>query len=121
MSLGNQITKYRSEKGWTQAQLAELLQMHANHVSRWEKGHVWPRKKTIERLAELFEISVNELLGTQTSEAPLHLVKKDPELAQLMTQAAALGDEQRRALRMVLRSMLTCQQLEHLVDLGRGA
>jgi transcriptional regulator with XRE-family HTH domain len=120
LTLGNQIANHRTAKGWTQAQLAEFLQMHPNHVSRWEKDHVWPRRKTLERLAELFGITLDELLGT-AHQGPVDLTKKDPELAQLMMQAASLGDEQRRALRAVLRSMITCQHLEHLVELGRGA
>lgn len=88
--------------------------MSPNHVCRLEKDRMRPRQKAIERLAEIFDVSVGSLLAPE-QDVPPRLLREDPELAQLLSQVSELGEEQRDALRMVLRSMLTCQQLEHLV------
>lgn len=100
-------------------QLAEKMEMSPNHVCRLEKDRMRPRQKAIERLAELFEVPVGRLLAPE-QDVPPRLLREDPELAQLLAQVSELGEEQRGALRMILRSMLTCQQLEHLVSQGRA-
>jgi transcriptional regulator with XRE-family HTH domain len=122
MSFGNTLSRLRKEKGWTQGELADKLQMNANHLSRWETDRILPRKKALEKLADLFQVPIEELLGAP--EGPLKLPalgQEDPELAELVSQIVRLGDEHRKALRTVLRTMLTCQQLEQLVTQGRGA
>ncbi len=114
MSLGRTIAKLRVLKDWTQTDLAEKLGMSPNHVSRWEQGHMRPRRKTLEKIAQVFGVALEELTGEPGQDS--RLANDDPELAEMLTRVGSLGDEQRRALRLFLRSMFTCQQLEHLVD-----
>ncbi|MCA9795221.1 MAG: helix-turn-helix transcriptional regulator [Candidatus Eremiobacteraeota bacterium] len=42
--------------------------MHPAHVSRWERGHMQPGSSTLARLAEVFEVSVDELVSSQEEE-----------------------------------------------------
>lgn len=61
--LKENIKKYRKEKGLTQEQLAEEIGVTVSTVSKWEGGSVCPDIGTIAELADLFEISVDVLLG----------------------------------------------------------
>jgi len=54
----------RKEAGLTQKQIAEKMQVGQNSYSNWEKGIRTPIKPTIEKLAEVFEVSPDYLLGT---------------------------------------------------------
>lgn len=122
MSFGKTLARLRKEKGWTQPQLADMLEMNANHVSRWETDRIMPRKRALEKISEVFDVPIHDLMGPpEPSNGSPRLAKEDPELAELVMQIAKLGEEQRKALRTVLRSMLTCQQLEQLVASGRVA
>lgn len=42
MELGNQIKKYREKMGFSQDQLAEMLYVTRQSVSKWESGDAVP-------------------------------------------------------------------------------
>lgn len=60
--LGANIVMYRKRNGLTQAGLAEKLNYSDKAVSKWERGESMPDVLTLVQLAELFEITVNDLL-----------------------------------------------------------
>ena len=53
----------RKRKGMTQTKLAELLKIDASEITRYEKGQRSPNIKNLIILAEIFEVSVDYLLG----------------------------------------------------------
>ena len=60
--LGANISAYRKRLGWTQAGLAEQLNYSDKAVSKWERGESVPDVQTLVQLAELFDVTVNDLL-----------------------------------------------------------
>ena len=64
--LGDNIQKLRKESGLTQEKLAALLGVSFQAVSRWENGVAYPDIELIPRLAFVFGISIDSLLGYQT-------------------------------------------------------
>ena len=60
--LGANIVMYRKRSGLTQAKLAERLNYSDKAVSKWERGESMPDVLTLVQLAELFEITVDDLL-----------------------------------------------------------
>ena len=60
--LGEKIKKYREEKKITQVEVAEVLGVKPATVSKYEAGTLEPKIESLKKLAELFEISVDELL-----------------------------------------------------------
>ena len=60
--LGEKIKKYRDEKKITQVEVAEVLGVKPATVSKYEAGTLEPNIESLKKLAELFEISVDELL-----------------------------------------------------------
>ncbi len=60
--LGEKIKKYREEKKITQVEVAEVLGVKPATVSKYEAGTLEPNIESLKKLAELFEISVDELL-----------------------------------------------------------
>ena len=63
VQLGANIAAYRKREGLTQAGLAEKLNYSDKAVSKWERGESMPDVLTLVQLAELFEITVNDLLS----------------------------------------------------------
>ena len=61
--IGKNIASYRKCAGLTQAGLAEKLNYSDKAVSKWERGESIPDVITLAQLAELFEITVNELVA----------------------------------------------------------
>ena len=60
--LGEKIKKYREEKKMTQVEVAEVLGVKPATISKYEAGALEPNIESLKKLAELFEISVDELL-----------------------------------------------------------
>ena len=61
--LGRNIRKHRLELGATQAKIAELLRVTPQAVSKWERGLALPDIELLIPLADIFSITVDELLG----------------------------------------------------------
>ncbi len=62
MSLGERIYKLRTEKNLSQGDLAELLEVSRQSVSKWENNSATPDLEKILRLGEIFEVSLDELV-----------------------------------------------------------
>ena len=63
IKLHEQIPFLRKQKGLTQEQLANALGVTNQSVSKWESGQCCPDIQLLPAIAELFEVSVDELLG----------------------------------------------------------
>ena len=72
---GQFILKLRKEKGWTQLELAEKLNITDKAVSKWERGTGFPDIKMIEPLAEVFNVSILEIM--QSERIPGQTIPKD--------------------------------------------
>ena len=62
MTLGKRIQYYRKRKQLTQEELAEKLMVSRQAISRWESDNNEPDVKTLLILANIFEITVDELV-----------------------------------------------------------
>ena len=65
MSIGKKIKYLRELKGMTQEELANLLYVSKQAVSKWEKGVTLPDIENIIRLCELFNVDINYLLDLE--------------------------------------------------------
>lgn len=72
MSLGENIVRLRTEKRLTQEDLADLLGVSRQSVSKWESDASVPELDKLIRLSEVFDITVDELVKGKTlqREAP---------------------------------------------------
>ena len=57
------IRQKRLEKGLTQEQLAQDIRISPQSVSKWERGDGYPDITLLPRIANYFQISVDELIG----------------------------------------------------------
>ena len=61
-ALGMMIASLRKEKRMTQIELAEKMGVTDKAVSKWERDLACPDVSTLPKLAEVFDISVDELM-----------------------------------------------------------
>lgn len=65
-TFGNMIAALRKEKGMTQLELAEEMGVTDKAVSKWERDLSFPDVSSFPRLAEIFDVSVDELMQVKT-------------------------------------------------------
>ena len=80
MDLGNNIKSLRTKKKMTQEELAELLGTTSKSVSRWEQSLTYPDISLLPFIANIFEVTVDELLGVES-------IKQDEYVKELKKQA----------------------------------
>ena len=89
-TLGTMIASLRKESGMTQLELAEKMGVTDKAVSKWERDLSCPDVNSIPKLAEIFSISVDELMQVKTPTA--NSDKKDfSPLIDLILRAVALA------------------------------
>ena len=69
LNIGMNIKRLRLAKGLTQEQLAELLIISTAAVSKWEAKNTYPDITMLFPLAEIFGVTVDELLGYDEAKA----------------------------------------------------
>lgn len=62
MSLGENLQYLRSEKNWTQEELAERLEVSRQTISKWESGGAFPEMEKLLLLCDLFDTNMDTLL-----------------------------------------------------------
>ncbi len=67
--LGENIAKYRKEKGMSQEKVAEHMGVSRQAVTKWESNVSKPSSEHLIKLAKLFDISVDVLLGDRDKKA----------------------------------------------------
>lgn len=62
-TIGGNIRRLRRENGWYQKELAAMMPVCHEVVSKWEIGAVAPSAWCLARLAEIFGCSIDALFG----------------------------------------------------------
>lgn len=63
MTIGDSFRRFRKERGLTQQQVADALNMYKSAYQRYEQGKVIPAATVIINLADFFNVSADYLLG----------------------------------------------------------
>lgn len=68
MTLGEKISKSRKENNYTQEQLADILGVSRQSVSKWESDIAYPETEKLIELGKLFDCSMDYLLKENITE-----------------------------------------------------
>ena len=68
MTLGEKLSKLRKENNFTQEQLAEILGVSRQAISKWESNISYPETEKLVRLGELYGCSMDYLLKDENKE-----------------------------------------------------
>lgn len=69
MKIGEKISKLRKENNYTQEQLAEILSVSRQSVSKWETDLTYPETEKIIAMSKLFNCSTDYLLKDDADES----------------------------------------------------
>ncbi len=89
---GQLITELRKEKGLTQKQLADALNVTDKAVSKWERGLSFPDISMLEPLSELLDVSIMEILAGERQTGDGTLTREEAQ--DLINASVELGDKE---------------------------
>ena len=87
-SIGEIIANLRKQKGMTQSELAEKMNVTDKAVSKWERDLSCPDINTISKLADVLDVSVEELLKAKKQDYSNNKIK---DLINLILKAVAIA------------------------------
>ena len=128
MILADKIIELRKKNGWSQEELAEMLGVSRQSVSKWEGAQSVPDMNRILKLSEVFGVSTDELLKDDLelpAERPVETVILEtrqamdiPEVRNVsMEEAASFFAMRLVSLGMETVLMFVTVQVMHLNDL----
>lgn len=85
MDIGERLTKLREDRGYLQRDVADKIGIAPNTLSGYERNLRSPDTNTLVKLANFYGVSVDYILGIETSNIYLSLAKEaeingiDPE------------------------------------------
>ncbi len=101
---GQLITELRKEKGMTQKQLAEALNVTDKAVSKWERGLSFPDVSMLEPISDLLDISILELLEGSRTDPDKSLSQN--EVQELIKGSVGLSEEEIRHRKQMSRFII---------------
>ena len=87
-SIGETIASLRKEKGMTQSELADKMNVTDKAVSKWERDLSCPDINTISKLADILDVSVEELLKAKKQDKSDNKIK---DISNLVFKAVAIA------------------------------
>ncbi len=90
-TFGSKVASLRKEKGMTQLELAQKMGVTDKAVSKWERDLSLPDVSSLPRLAEVLDVSVEELLQAKTVRAEGETSAKIASFIDLALKAVALA------------------------------
>ena len=82
LNLGQRITDIRHSKGISQLCLAEMADISKEHLSNLERGNKLPSAKTLAQIASALDVSLDTLVGVDSSKAHIEI---DAQLQSLLS------------------------------------
>ena len=67
MKFNEKLIELRKKAGFSQEQLGDKLDVTRQTVSKWELGETTPEMEKLIRMSEIFNISIDELIGNNNN------------------------------------------------------
>ncbi len=90
MTIGEKITKLRKEQNLTQEQLADILKVSRQSVSKWERNVAYPDTEKLIRISKIFECSLDYLLKDELEQMDVNLTAAKEDAGYDKIRAAML-------------------------------
>ena len=109
----NTIKRLRQEKGLTQTQLADLMNIDQTTVSKWELEKAKPDTPILIRLAAYFDVSTDYLLGLSQLYYPDKIKTEIPEEQELLKSFQMLPPDLRHRAVSYMKKLVELSQEEN--------
>ncbi len=117
MKIGEKIKSIRTEKGWSQRDLAARMGYNHSTITRIENGKIDIPQSRIVQFAEVLGTTVADLMSWEKVQKKndilsdiILLMSKDAELLQMVETLSKLDFEKREAVKTVLNAFSTTEK-----------
>jgi transcriptional regulator with XRE-family HTH domain len=113
-TFGERLKQLRIQKGFSQSELGNLVNMHYTQIGRYERGLSKPSAAALTLLADILNVSGDYLYEGQTEDAAVADFE-DKELLQMFKKAEKLDPESKLLVKKFLAAFLKNKEMENLM------
>ena len=106
-SIGSNIKKIRKQKGLLQKEVASTVDMQASSYSKIESGQRDISVEALDKIAQLFRMTVDEIIHYEDSKIPTSIKVEDKTATEKIQLISQLDEEDKNALYRIIDGMLT--------------
>lgn len=104
MTLGEKILFLRTQKNWSQDFLGTKIGVYGRRVSLYENGKSKPSTKTLQKIAEVFDVSMDYLISeTPKNSNEIHL--NDNSLLPYIEKLDRLDEEEKNLVKSLIEKL----------------
>lgn len=103
-SIGTRIARFRKERGYTQKELAEKMNIAWTLISDYERGKLRLHDKVLRKFAMALEVSTDEILGLAREKHPN--IKPSLKIMRRLTKIDTLPQPEQKALLRIIDGFL---------------
>jgi transcriptional regulator with XRE-family HTH domain len=111
MSFADRLKELRKKKGISQAELADLIEVHFTQVSQYERGETKPNAEAMAKLARALDTTVDYLMSGTTDNL-MQEVGLDKELVSRFKQVQDLPTEEKRTVLSLLDAFIAKTKIQ---------
>ena len=115
LSFGERLKHLRMQKGMSQKDFAQSVDIHPVHYNRYEKGATTPAAETLSKLADGLGVSVDYLLEGEEQDAAVADLK-DRELLELFKEIEKCSPEVKDHAKYTLKAYIKAEKIQTLAS-----
>ncbi len=115
-ALAERLRQLREARNLSQVRLAELLSVDPRAYNRWEKGATAPHLDTIIKMADVLQVTIDELVGRKPISDDIKI--RNHTLHALWEKADSLPDTDQQALITVIDSFVKKALVEQVMSIN---
>lgn len=110
-SFGEHLKELRAEKNISQSELADLIGMHATHISRYERDLTQPTLEVIKKTANALGVSTDALIYGSSDQQAKNKIK-DAELLTMFNKVQTLDPKDIAVIKSLLNAYILKTDLQ---------
>ena len=103
------LKEARERAGLSQREVAGKVFVSPQAVGKWERGEATPSPEAVAKLAELFQVSADELLDVNTKKLGIVSDAEDPLESEILKHTAMLSRAEKEMLLAQLRGIVAAR------------
>ncbi len=110
-SFGDNLKSIRIEKNISQNELAEMINMHATHISRYERNLTSPSVDVMKKIAEALGVTADQLIYGNAQQKAKDKIQ-DSELLTMFTKIQTLHKDDVHCVKSLLNAYILKTDLQ---------
>ena len=116
MSIGDKIKRLRQDKNWSQEQLAQKIDVSRRFIGVYETSKSLPSAATLQKLAEVFGVSVDYLLSDDQTKNLATVPIIDKTLLEYFEEIQHMNPSDQQAIKTLLEAMIIKNKMANLIQ-----